>query len=128
MGATLLVTIPLDEGAMLVEEMDKSGFPFVAAFWLYHSEYDKWKLRIATPVYDDKGPREAYSKIQAVFSQLPESRSIDTTDITAVGTTDEVVTALRTQFLVRPGDPVKRVRQTRIDNVRIDEAFIYRLI
>ena len=128
MGATILVTIPLDEGTKLVEELDKSNFAFVAAFWLYDSEDDKWKLRIATPVYDAAGPRAAYGAIRSVLSCLPEPRSLDLTDIMAISPTDPVVVALKKNGLVRPGDPIKRVKGTRIDNVWIDEAFIYRLM
>lgn len=128
MGATILVMIPLDEGSKLVEELDKSDLAFVAAFWLYDSDDDKWKLLIATPLYDAEGPRAVYGAIRLVLSHLAEPRTLDLTDIRAVSPTDSVVVALKKNGLVRPGDPIKRVKGTRIDSVWIDEAFIYRLV
>jgi hypothetical protein len=67
MGKAVLVESDTEQGRRLIEALDQGGFPVVAAFWSFFPDGDLYRLVIASPVVDEKGPREAYTKIQEVL-------------------------------------------------------------
>jgi hypothetical protein len=71
MGKAALVERDTEQGRRLIEALDQAGFPVVAAFWSFFPEENLYRLIIASPVVDEKGPREAYTKIQAMLQALP---------------------------------------------------------
>jgi len=43
--------------------LSRAKIPITVCDWHYVSPLDEWQLIVATPLYDTKGPHEAYSKI-----------------------------------------------------------------
>jgi hypothetical protein len=56
-------------GEAFTNALERKNWSFVAAFWLYDWENNRWKLLIASPVVDQKGPLEAYREV------LPETNA-----------------------------------------------------
>lgn len=65
-----LVRSDLDIGGRVMAALGRKKIPVILFDWNYVPQLDEWQLIIATPLYDSKGPREAYSR---VFSALKEA-------------------------------------------------------
>src|SRR5579871_3955306 len=63
MDKTILVEPDIKQGKRLIKELDKAGFPVLAAFWLYLEESGVWRSHIASPVEAAEGRKAAYTKV-----------------------------------------------------------------
>jgi hypothetical protein len=124
MDKRTLVDADIDAGRELIEELAREGFDVDAAFWLYSTESDRWRLTIASRFVQRLGPRAAYQRIQAVLGTLPTNR-LSLSDITVLGNRDHLVRLL-TGAVARHGEDMRLARGT-IDGTFIDDAFIYHL-
>lgn len=130
---TLLVMFPLDAGRRLIAALDAAHFDFRAAFWLYRSEADDWRLYIASPIVDEIGPLKTYKRIQDVLLGLDQTDNnpfdqLSLSNITVVSPRNPLVRALRKAAHVGPGDQEVRICGNAIDNIYVDEAYIYRML
>jgi len=58
-------------GDQLTCELRKrSDFGLVASFWLYTSESNRWKLIIATPLVESRGPLYVHNIIQDILAGM----------------------------------------------------------
>lgn len=128
MDTTILVMFPRSEGEQLLEALDRHHFDVRAAFWLYQSETDTWRLVIASPIVDQFGPREGYERVQAALKEMNQPFGISLNDITVVGQNDVVVRNLRKKLHIQKGEQGVLLRRTAIGDVYIDEAYVYRIL
>lgn len=133
MGKATLVSQELEgesklisDGARLIESLDKSGFHVVAAFWLYLSESDEWRLIIASPSEIVKGPRQAYIDIQSVLSNTSPPIEIPLQDISVVSPSDRLIQPLK-QISTGSGIAGLRIKNSVFDNQFIEDAYVYRI-
>ncbi|MBM4026393.1 MAG: hypothetical protein FJ280_13470 [Planctomycetes bacterium] len=70
MDKPTLVENDYKAGEALVRALDQAGVKVQAAFWLYLPESDEWRLYLALPEVAQRGPREAYERIQTILEQL----------------------------------------------------------
>lgn len=61
MDKTTLVRSDLEIQGLVLEALSQAQIPITLCAWNYVPELDEWQLIIATPLYDSKGPRAAYS-------------------------------------------------------------------
>ena len=74
---TVLVKELIDEGARLLQELDRRDYPVQAAFWLYLPESDYWRLVMASPLVDQQGPIGAYRDLrEALVVTNPSALSL----------------------------------------------------
>jgi hypothetical protein len=59
-----------EAGENLLQELDRRKFPAKAAFWLYSTERDDWRLVIATPQRRALGSLKSYKSLQQVISKM----------------------------------------------------------
>ena len=125
MVAQLLVEPMIEDGERLLRDLDETGFPITAAFWLYNPEPELWRLAIATPIVKEFGPREAYSRIQEVLSRTTHATKL--WDISALSPTNEVLRSIKKQ--IKPGPAAEGARAYHLtEGLRyFNEAYIYRL-
>ena len=133
MGRTVLVMFPLEAGNQLLDALDKDGFDVRAALWLYYPESDTWRLTIASPLVDKIGPLESYkrivSKLQGIRETLdPDANEIYMNDVTIVSPTSGLIRALGKVAHVKNGERPIRLTRSAIENIFVDEAYIYRLL
>jgi hypothetical protein len=128
MARDVVVDLDIEGGKQLIDALDEAGFPVQSAFWLFRSESDSWRLVISTPVADKEGSLGAYHQIQPILHDALGSR-IRLDRISAVGTKDRVVKALRSRYRSFPKEEVEGLRlyQTRTDDVFIEGAYVYRV-
>ncbi|MFY9907329.1 MAG: hypothetical protein WAM43_20445 [Terriglobales bacterium] len=77
MYKTVLVKQLIEDGAKLLERLDKIGFPIQAAVWFYDPEKMSWKLVVVSSVAGDPGPLEAFMRIQVAMNGPDLSLSLD---------------------------------------------------
>jgi len=92
-GEAALVRQDAHEGALLVEQLDASGFRLTAAFWAHDAALDIWRLVLAAPRLSAPSPRAAYSLIQTAINELDLSISLDR--VTFVPDTEPLIGTLR---------------------------------
>jgi hypothetical protein len=131
MAKRTLVEKDYQDGAMLVTELDKSAFHVHAAFWLYDSDRDHWRLMIASKDYDTTGPAKAYEHINTVLTEIKEQHhdfGIALDNISFRRTTDRLIKLLGTAVHTDPnGVDGIRFSRNAINNLYIEDAYIYRI-
>lgn len=94
MATSTLVGRDLSAGERLLTELDREGFPVIAAFWRYPTADSDWRLVIASPLVDEMGALPIYQRLQAAIDRLREAR-LRLREIVVVGEQDPVVRQLR---------------------------------
>lgn len=103
-----------------------SHFRVQAAFWWYSAESLDWRLVIATPLVDEKGPLEAYKDMQKVLIWHPDL-NLSLQNISVLSPKDERVKAFKKALKIAP-DPVGvRFTRSSLNGTYIDDAYVYRL-
>jgi hypothetical protein len=126
MDKPTLVEADLNAGKKLLALLDKARLNVKAAFWLYVPEADEWRLFFALPVVARKGPKEAYEKVQAYLEQLG-TRELSLKNVSLVSPKDNMVRLLESAMKTGPGISGIRFTGNVIDNVLIEDAYIYRV-
>ncbi|MBI2843759.1 MAG: hypothetical protein HYX78_10200 [Armatimonadetes bacterium] len=133
MAEEILVKEPLTEkmvraGEQLTRHLDEFGFGVTASFWLYTSDWNEWRLVIASPRVEAEGPRAAYAAIDEVLSREPEDikAELGLHNITAIDPSSRLVKAF--QSAVRTGGGISGIRfsRSRADDMYIEDAYVYR--
>lgn len=118
----------IDAGAALTEKLDEMGVPITAAFWLFDSEVNEWRLVFVSPDAATKGPREVHSKIGQASERLREkAAAIPWLAIRLMDAHADLVRDLRVRF--KTGDGVSRIRFSKdvINGHYFDDTLIYRV-
>lgn len=123
----ILVDESVAAGDVLTSRLVDAKFPLVASFWLYTEESGRWRLTLASPLVDQKGPLKAYERIQELIRKDPAVKSLTLSDISVVSPRNELVKGLR--VTLGPAASVHGVRLggTRVDHQFVDAAYLYRL-
>lgn len=130
MVETLLTNEMIEAGAALIRKMDKRGIRPDAAFWLYSTEQQTWKLVIAEFKVGIKGPKEFYRRIQEILATSPEPEIVDNVsldDVTLVKPDEPIVALLRKAIRTSPDITGIRFKNNVINGTLIDDAYIYRI-
>ena len=109
MGTAVLVSEDIEAGRNVVAALDAAGFPVEAAFWLYNSDQDRWRLWIASPrAGEDLG--KAYLKVREILDTV----------------TDRTVEAVRSLISVKGLSDVRMRHNLGDHGVYIEDTLIYR--
>jgi hypothetical protein len=129
MVKTSLVESDIEDGRRLLDELKKidSHFLVRSAFWLYRSETFDWRLFIATPLVDQRGPASAYTDVQGALRSLSSRPWISMQDISVVSPNDKLVKLMNRAALIPKGASGVRFSRTRVDNTYIEDAYVYQL-
>jgi len=131
MDKTALVGKDIEIGKKIIEALDNAKFDVRAALWFYLSDSDRWRFIVASPIVDKKGPKKAYEAIQSILNkslpELPES-GISLNDISVVSPKDELIRLLRSAIRTNHKITSIRFRQSTINNIFIDDVYIYRML
>ncbi len=116
----------------------RSDFELVASFWLYTSDENRWRLFIATPLFDSQGPLFVYNLIQNILAENWDMSLIFRLhSISAQSPNHPVVKALRSLGPLeikdlpptpRPSPTVRaprRIAHSRVQDVFVEDALIY---
>jgi hypothetical protein len=116
------------EGAVLVENLDKTGASPDAAFWFYFPDIGAWKLLLAEVKVGAEGPREVYKTIQKSLTALRNQVTHLSLENVALAKPDApVVRLLRQAIATGPGISGVRFTRNVINGTLVEDAYIYRL-
>jgi hypothetical protein len=125
---TLLVEKEIEVGKKLIEELDKTNFSVRAALWFYLADSDEWRLLIASPYVEKEGPKKSYNFIQSVLAKLSTPSEVSLRNISAVPPSYDLIKLIRRAIRVGPGISGIWFTGNVINNVLIDDAYIYRIV
>ena len=124
-----LVESDIEAGRRLLNELKKidSHFLVRSAFWLRRAETFDWRLFIATPLVDERGPASAYTDVQGALRSLKTPAWISMQDISVVSPKDKLVKLMSKSVHIPNNAPGVRFARTRLDDTYIEDAYIYSL-
>lgn len=125
--ASLVVEL-IEDGKRLIEALDAAKFDVKAAMWFYLPDTDEWRLIIASPFVDNSGPMKAYEFIQKEMEKLSPALGIKLRNIAVVSPQDRLISLMRLAIGTGPTISGIRFTQNVINNVLIEDAFIYRMM
>ena len=118
----------IDAGADLVRRLDSKGLSPDAAFWLYSSEAQSWRLFLAESKLGKSGPKDVYRQIQKIMKGLPkQSQVLNLSDIGLVRSDSPFVQLMRTAIRTGPGISGIRFTNNVVNGNLIEDEYIYRL-
>jgi len=126
MDKPTLVESDYKAGEALVRDLDRTGVRVEAAFWLFLPEPNEWRLHLALADVVDKGPRKAYEIIQDHLEHL-HLEGLSLRNISLISPDDSMVKLLRLAIRTGPGVAGIRFTGNVINNVLIEDAYIYRV-
>lgn len=112
-------------GRAVTEALEETGTRVQAALWFYFSEAGEWRLVIATPLVDKVGPKRAYAELQKTL--IRKELDIDLRRISLVSPSNHLIQLFRSAVRTGPGLSEIRFTGNTINNVFIEDAYIYRL-
>ena len=128
MDQTVLVEQDIDVGREAIEAFDDLGPAAPCVFWFYFSETTQWRLVVATPVFDQAGPKAAYSAIAKTLDDRGLRDRLSLRRVSAKGTQDRIVNLLRSVVQTKgPGISGIRFTNNVVNGEFIDDAYIYRM-
>lgn len=127
MVTTALVDKNIKAGEKLIRALDKSLLKVKAALWFYNVETDVWRLIIASPLVDEKGPKEAYKIAQVELGKFTPPLDIALDEISMVSNNNDLINLLRKAVHV-DGISGVRFRRNAIQSTFIEDAYIYRMV
>jgi hypothetical protein len=130
MDKTALVAPDLDRisrGEELIEELKKAEYPVHRAFWWYSSErYSDWRLVIASPLVDQRGPLAAYKKLDAVLRKHRPDLILWVKSVHLVSPNDSLIRDLDKTY--PEGDMTSRAINlcgSTVGSTYIEQAYLY---
>ena len=128
MDKPILVEADLEAGKALLSNLDKSRFSVKAAFWFYLSDSNEWRLIFALPSVDRIGPQAAYEKMQSQLQKLDPKYNLALQNISIVSPKENLIMLLKKVIHTGPESSGIRFTRNTINNVFIEDAYIYRML
>jgi hypothetical protein len=113
-------------------------FYLACSLWLYTSESNNWRMVVATPLAESPGPIHVYQRIQGMIGEdWPQHLEMHLYTISVMRSNHSFIRALHSflghfeiEELPGPGPTTrvrtgKRITFTRIQDVFIEDAYIY---
>jgi hypothetical protein len=124
-----LVESDIEAGRKLLNELKKidSHFLVRSAFWLYRPETLDWRLFIASPLVDQRGPASAYTDVQGALRSLQSRSWISMQEISVVSPNDKLVKLMSKSVHIPSDAPGVRFARTRLEDTYIEDAYVYSL-
>lgn len=128
MATTTLVSYEIEEGQRLIDALNAANLSVDSALWIYAPEPETWRLTLATPLYDRKGPLKTYGEILSVFRQVKPELKIDWTALVAVSPQHELIKGLRQSQQDWNLDlSGTRLTNNFVDRTWVEDAYIYQI-
>lgn len=130
MVKTSLVEADLLAGWRLLIELYKAPhkalFRVKSAFWLYYAESEEWRLVLATPLVDERGPLDTYSLLQEVLFEI-QSSDLYLRNLAVISPSDRMVKAFREEMRIVTWTPYVRFTGSTLGGTYIEDAYVYEL-
>ena len=126
MDKAALVNIDLERGAEILEILENAGIKINVAFWFYSSEYEDWRLALASREFDDAGLPEARRRLVNALSSANFGAD-KTPPILLLPMADSTVRELRRIFGKARSVEGMRLGGQMVGHRFIEDAYVYRV-
>jgi hypothetical protein len=122
-----LVGLEVAEGQRILDRLDAAKFTVPVALWVLSGEegHEKWRLLLASPLYDKLGPGEATLKM--VHTLWPMNLDWARSPISLETTRQPLVRELRKKYRKYGDAAGLRLGGHVIGNSFVDDAYVYRI-
>ena len=128
MDKATLVDVDIAAGKQVLQILDQAGFKVIVAFWLYTTEFEAWRLYIASPVVDTEGITKAYVRLLSALRSSDDSDLASRVTITLLSPKDKLIRAFRRTFARSTQvDGARLGSQVISDGVFVEHAYLYRV-
>lgn len=117
-GWRLLVALHLPKDRIKI-------FRIKAAFWLYYGESEEWRLVIATPLVDEEGPLDTYTRLQPILFEI-QPADLYLQNISVTSSSDPLARAFRKVIIPR-SNPYARLPRSAWGGTYVEGAYLYRV-
>ena len=126
MDQAALVSIDLEQGAKVLDALDKSDLEISVALWLHLSEYGDWRLGVSSRKLDGVDRLSAYGLIRKALDAQKVTVQ-NTPPVMIFRMTDPMIKSLRKAY-----SKVRDVKGTRLGGQPmgdrfLESAYIYRI-
>jgi len=101
MDKATLVRNDLEIEGRVLEALSRANIPVTLCDWNYVDEIDEWQLVVATPVYDSKGPLEAYSRVIGALQSAAIYEDVPIRRVSVLSPNDNLVKRLEQDIKIR---------------------------
>ncbi|HTD45041.1 MAG TPA: hypothetical protein VK687_12705 [Bryobacteraceae bacterium] len=126
MDQATLVGLDIEAGRRILRYLDEASFKVSAAFWLFSSERQDWRLWIATPLVDKAGKRDAYLRLGDIL-RTTEPELLIHPVVHLVSPKEKLIRSLRRIFGKTASVEGMRLGNNLIDGTFIEDAYVYRI-
>ena len=128
MDKATLVDVDIAAGKQVLQILDEAGFKVIVAFWLYTSEFEVWRLYIASPAVDTEGITKAYVQLLSALRSSEDPDLASRVTITVLSPKDKLIRAFRRTFArTTQVDGARLGSQVISDGVFVEQAYLYRV-
>jgi hypothetical protein len=128
MDKATLVDVDIAAGKQVLQILDEAGFKVIVAFWLYTSEFEAWRLYIASPAVDTEGITKAYVQLLSALRSSEDPDLASRVTITVLSPKDKLIRAFRRTFArTTQVDGARLGSQVISDGVFVEQAYLYRV-
>jgi hypothetical protein len=120
-----LVGIDVEWGSQILGLLDAAKFPVPVALWIRRGEEERWRLLLASPLYDRLGPLEAHRML--VLTLWSSDLDWVSSPLQLQSTRTPLVRELRRIAKRFPREIGRRLGGQMIGGVWVDEAYVYRI-
>jgi hypothetical protein len=119
----------IEAGKLIVERLRRQ-LALSAAFWLYLTEQNLWRLFLASPLVSSEGPRKTYAVIQSglrgdLLLRRSTNSALELNDITVLDEQDELIRAWRKTISTNGEIGGLRMKRTTVNGHFFEDAYIY---
>ena len=116
-----------EQGAVLTDLLLEAGLSLRASLWLLDPELSSWRLLLAMPEVDRKGPLHIYKTIRSTISKHSTQLSnLDIKRVAVVSPKHPLLQVLTSALHITKGSV--RFSRNSINGHFIEDALIYRLV
>lgn len=101
-------------------------FRIKAAFWLYYAESEEWRLVIATPLVDEEGPLDTYTRLQPILFEI-QPADLYLQNIAVISPADPLAKAFRKVVHIPAKVPYVRLPRSAWGGTYVESAYLYRV-
>lgn len=117
-----------EAGRALLIAIDRSDLKINNALWVFYPDIYTWRLILCSKETDRLGPMISYAKIQNIIKKIPSSQSAPALrDISIPSSKSNLINTIKTTINTGPGISGIRFSKNTINNLFIEDAYIYRV-
>ncbi|MEN9327831.1 MAG: hypothetical protein RI947_639 [Candidatus Parcubacteria bacterium] len=118
----------IDKAKDLLHALDNSMLKPNSFFWFYISDSKVWRLVIASSIFNNKSTHEVYENFVNKFRNNNNVKEIGLENITLLNSNNDLIKILKSAINTESKSVSEiRFKASTINNVYIDDAYIYRL-